>query len=169
MDAYENLLTRRSIRRFHPTPIAPELIEKLLWAGMYAPSACNRRPWEFVLIDDPVLTAEIPKIHPHAPMAMQAPLSILVCGDLQREHPSGYWVVDCAAAVENILLAAHSLGLGAVWTGIYPREERIEGMAKLLGLPDHIRPHSLIVVGHPAETPDAPDRFEPHRIHRNGW
>ena len=169
MDAYENMLTRRSVRKFERTPITEAEVEKLLRAAMYAPSACNRRPWEFIVIDDPAILAKLPEVHPHAPMAAQAPLSILVCGDVNREHPSGYWVVDCAAAVENLLLAAHAIGLGAVWTGIYPREERIVGMQRLLNLPANIRPHALVVIGHAAESPVTQERYEKERVHYNGF
>ncbi|MDD3470895.1 MAG: nitroreductase family protein [Thermoguttaceae bacterium] len=169
MDAYENLLTRRSVRRFEKTPIAEETLEKILKAGMYAPSACNCQPWEFIILDDPAIVSEIPKINPHAAMALQAPLSILVCGDLQREHPSGYWVVDCAAAVQNIMLAAHALGVGSVWTAVYPRPERVAGFKTLLNLPEHIVPHALDVVGYAAEQPTPPNRFVPTRIHHNAF
>ncbi len=121
------------------------------------------------MIDDRPMLAEIARINPNAHMAAQAPLAILVCGDLDLELSAGYWVVDCAAAAENLLLAAHALGLGAVWTGVYPREERMEGLRRLVGLPRRVIAHSLIVLGYPAEQPPSGDRFLPERVRRNRW
>ena len=169
MDALECLLTRRSIREYTDEPVSEELVEKLLQAAMMAPSARNQQPWHFVVIDDRQLLEKVPEFHPNGAMAAKAPLSILVCGDLTAEISKGYWPIDCAAAVENMLLAAHALGLGAVWTGVYPREPRMNGFRQLLNLPDHIIPHTLVVIGHPAEQPEQPNRFKPERIHRNGW
>ena len=102
-------------------------------------------------------------------MAAEAPAAIMVCGDSTSEQYPGYWVVDCAAAVQNLLLAAHALGLGAVWTGTYPRQERMESYRRLLNLPEHIEPHSLIPIGYPAERPSNQDRYRPERIHVNRW
>jgi nitroreductase len=169
MDTLEAIRTRRSVRRYKDQPVAEELVRKLLAAAMSAPSARNAQPWQFVVIDDGRILADIAEINPNAQMARQAPLGILVCGDLALEKSPGYWVVDCSAAVENILLAAHALGLGAVWTGVFPREERIEGLRKLLSLPDGIIAHSLVLVGYPAEQLTPQDRFRPDRIHRNRW
>ena len=98
-----------------------------------------------------------------------APAAILVCGDLSLEKSVGYWVVDCAAAAQNMLLAAHALGLGAVWTGVYPREPRIEGLRRLTNLPENVEPHSLIVLGYPAEHPDREDRYRADRVHQDRW
>ncbi len=106
---------------------------------------------------------------PNAPMAEHAPLGILVCGDLRLELSPGYWVVDCAAATQNLLLAAHALGLGAVWTGVYPNEGRMAGLKQLVGLPEQVMAHSLSIVGYPAEQPPSQDRYRPERVHRNGW
>jgi nitroreductase len=106
---------------------------------------------------------------PNAAMAADAPLAILICGDLELETSPGYWVVDCAAAAENILLTAHALGIGAVWTGVYPRDPRMDGLRKLLGLPDMVVAHSLVVVGYPAEQPKPADRYRADRVRRNHW
>lgn len=169
MDVFEAIRTRRSIRRFQTAPVAEEMVAEILAAGMSAPSARNAQPWQFVVIDDRATLEAIPQINPNAPMAAHAPLAILVCGDLALEKSAGYWVVDCAAAVENMLLAAHALGLGAVWTGVYPRQERMNGLAGLLGLPEKVIAHSLIVLGHPAERPASENRYRPDRIHKNRW
>ncbi len=169
MDVLEAIRTRRSVRQYQDKPVPNELIGRLLRAAMSAPSARNGQPWEFVIIDDRRILAEIPSVCPNAPMAASAPVAILVCGDLSREGSPGYWVVDCSAAVENILLAAHGLGLGAVWTGVYPRQARMDGLHRLLKLPEGVVPHSLVVLGYPAEHPEPQDRFRPERVHWNGW
>jgi nitroreductase len=169
MDALEAIFTRRSVRRFDDRPVPEELIQKLLAAAMRAPSARDAQPWQFVVIDDRSMLAEIAEINPNAQMARHAPLGIMVCGDLGLEKSVGYWVVDCAAAVENILLAAHALGLGAVWTGVYPREERMDGLRRLVKLPDNVIAHSLIVLGYPAEQPPSRDSYRPDRVRRNSW
>jgi len=122
-----------------------------------------------VVITERELLDEVPKINSHARMAAGAPLAILVCGDLKLEKSSGYWVVDCAAAVENMLLAAHAMGLGAVWTGVYPREQRMEGLGRLVGLPDNVIAHSLIVIGYAAEQPASEDRYKADRVRHERW
>jgi nitroreductase len=169
MDTLEAIHARRSVRRYEDRPVSEELIQKLLSAAMSAPSARNAQPWQFVVIDDRQKLAEIARINPNALMCRAAPLGILVCGDLGLEKSAGYWVVDCSAAVQNMLLAAHALGLGAVWTGVYPREERMEGLRRLVELPENVIPHSLVVLGHPAENPSPQDHFHPDRVHRNRW
>jgi nitroreductase len=169
MDALEAILSRRSIRRYTGQPVSGEQVEELLKAGMSAPSAGNQQPWQFIVITDRKLLAEIPRFHPYASMLPHAKVAILVCGDLQAEWFQGYWVQDCSAATENILIAAHAMGLGAVWLGIYPREERVKALQKLLNLPEHIVPLSLISIGYPAEKKPPADRFDPSRIHHNGW
>ena len=169
MDALEAIRTRRSIRKYDDKPVPDEVVQELLAAAMSAPSACNTQPWHFVVITDRGLLAEVPKVNPHAGMARAAPLAILVCGDVTLKQVPGYWVVDCAAAVQNLLLAAHALGLGAVWTGVYPRQERMDGFARLVNLPEHVAAHSLIVLGYPAETLPREDRYQAERVHRDRW
>ena len=169
MDVFEAIHLRRSIRRFEKKPVPDELIQKVIAAGMAAPSAGNQQPWEFIVLSDERLLKQIPQINPHASMAQTVPAAILVCANVSRELHPGFWVIDCSAATENMLLAAHASGLGAVWTGIYPVDERVAGFKRLLGLPQHIIPHSLIVLGYPAEHPSPQDRFKPERIHTNAW
>jgi nitroreductase len=169
MDTLEAIHTRRSVRAYQDKPVPDELITKVLAAAMAAPSARNQQPWEFVVITDKSILESLPSINPFTQMALEAPLAILVCGNLKVESSPGYWVVDCSAATQNILLCAHALGLGAVWTGTYPNEERMDGYTELLGLPEHILPHSLVVIGYPIEIPPPEDRFKPERIHHNGW
>ena len=169
MEALEAIHTRRSIRKYGDQPVPDELVQKILAAAMSAPSACNQQPWQFVVITDRATLEQVPKVNPHAAMAKDAPLAILVCGDTSLEQVPGYWVVDCAAAVQNLLLAAHALGLGAVWTGVYPRRDRMDGFRRLLNLPDGVIPHTLIPLGYPAETHPREDRYRPERVHRDGW
>ena len=163
------ILKRRSIRRYSGKPVNKSTVELLLKAGMYAPSARNQQPWHFIVITDRDLLTRITEIHPYAGMLSGAELAILVCGDEDLELSKGYWSVDCAAATQNILLAAHSIGLGAVWLGVYPREERQKDIRELFNLPGHVHPFSLISVGYPAEEKSVPERFKEDRIHMNQW
>jgi nitroreductase len=163
------ILSRRSIRRFLSRPVPEELMVELLEAAMCAPSAANEQPWQFVVIDQRRLLDEIPKFHPYAAMVAEAPVAILVCGDMERDLRKGYWVQDCSAAVENILIAVVEKGLGAVWVGIYPRDDRVRAMRALLDIPESIVPFALIPLGFPAEEKPPAQRFDAGRIHYNGW
>jgi nitroreductase len=169
MELYQGIITRRSIRRFRSEPIKQEAIEDIVRAGMYAPSAVNCQPWHFIIVDDPALFEKIMEVHPYSGMLRQAQYAIMVCGDQHLEHAPGYWSVDCGAATQNLLLAAHSKGIGSVWLGLHPREERKEGMRKLFDLPGHIQPFSLVALGYPDEEKQVPDRFKKERIHFNRW
>ena len=169
MDAMEAMRTRRSIRQFQYAAVPEDLVRQLLEAAMLAPSSRNSQPWHFVVIDDAPLLTEYSRRHRNAAMAANAPLAILVCGDPDLELSPGYWPVDCSAAAENMLLAAHALGLGAVWTGVYPRDEHMTTLCQLCQLPERTMPHSLIVLGYPAESPGSVDRFREDRLHRNRW
>ena len=169
MDTLTAINTRRSIRKYQQQPVPEELVNKILAAAMQAPSARNQQPWQFVVIDDRRLLTKIPDFMPNAAMAGKAPVAILVAGDLNLEKSEGYWVVDCAAAVQNILLAAHALELGAVWCGVYPRQQRMESLRQLVGLPEHVVAHSLVILGYPAEQLQPENRYHAERIHRNRW
>lgn len=167
MEALEAIYTRRSIRKYRPETIPQDLIEALLKAAMSAPSATNKQSWHFVVITDREKLESIPHFHPYSNMLLQAPLAIVVCGDTEAQPD--YWVQDCAAATENILLAAHAKGLGGVWLAIYPREPRIKGLQDMLGLPDHIIPLSLVSLGYPSETKSPSHRYDESKIHINQW
>ncbi len=169
MEAIEAILSRRSIRKYAPGTIPDETVTELLVAAMSAPSAGNEQPWQFVVIRDRHLLDQIPGVHPYARMVEEADLAILVCGDAQLETHAGYWVQDCAAATQNLLLAAHAKGLGAVWLGVYPREERVAGIRKLLGLPQQVTPLALVPIGLPAEDKPPSNRFHADRVHHDGW
>jgi nitroreductase len=169
MDALETIFSRRSVRLYTAKPVSRDVINEILKAAMSAPSAGNERPWHFIILTDRALLDESPKFHPYAGMLKHAHAAILVCGDLSREQHKGYWVLDCAAATQNMLLAAHAKGLGSVWCGVYPTEDRVANFRRLLALPEGVVPFSLIPLGFPAEFKQAPDRFDGTRVHDGRW
>ena len=170
MDALTCLLTRRSVRRYSDQPVSRPLVEDIIRYAMYAPSAKNTRPWHFVVIDKRELLEAVADFHPHAKMLLTAPCAVAVCGDETESDTPEYWPIDCAAAAQNLLLAAHAQGLGTVWLGIYPRPERMENLSELLSLPPHIHPLTLVALGYPEkEMPAVSDRFDPNRVHFNGF
>jgi nitroreductase len=167
MTVLETILTRRSIRKYIQKPVPDGLLDKLLEAAMYAPTANNSQSWEFVVINDRGMLDTISMVHPYAKMLKYAPMAILVCGNKDIESNEAYLCQNCSAATQNIMLAAHALGLGSVWLGVYPRAERIDPIRELLKLPAHILPISLISIGWPDEVRQAPDRFDRKKIHYN--
>ncbi len=169
MDALDCIMTRRSVRKYTGKPVSDAQLETLLRAGMAAPSASNRRPWQFVVVRNADMLNAISNVHPYAKMLPQAGCGILVCGDTAKNDSLGYLAEDCSAALENMLLAAHALGLGAVWLGVYPREERVRALRELLHIPESVLPVGMMAVGEPAEKPEAPDRYEPDRVHLEAW
>lgn len=169
MDALEAIHSRRSIRTYLDKPVADDLVKEIIAAAMMAPSAGNVRPWQFIVLTDQDVRDKVPVIHPHASMTPRAPVAILVCGDLSLEKYPGNWIADCSAATQNLLLAAHAKGLGAVWTGLYPEQDRIEGFRQLLGLPEHVVPLVLVPMGYPAQAGGREDRYEEDKIHYNRW
>ncbi|HPR63112.1 MAG TPA: nitroreductase family protein [Thermoanaerobaculia bacterium] len=169
MQSIEWIFSRRSIRHFKPEVIDDKILTLLVKCAMYAPSAGNQRPWCYLVITDRALLDQIPLVHPYAAMLKEASAAILVCGDPERQKHSGYWVQDCSAATQNILLGAHSLGLGSVWLGVHPRTEREEALRKLFSIPEPIIPFSLVALGYPATSPENPDRYEGDRIRHNQW
>jgi nitroreductase len=151
--------------------VAAETVQDLLEAAMAAPSACAKDPWEFIVLQDAKLLGQVAEFLPNGPMLATAPLGFVVCGDLERAHAGelSYLLQDCSAAIQNLLLAASALGLGAVWLGVHPRQDRIDGLRGLFGLPESILPVSCIALGHPADQPVARTRFAAERVHTNGW
>lgn len=170
---YDNILARKSVRNFTAEPILQSAVDTLLRAAMAAPSGRDMRPWKFVVIDARPVLDSLAAALPYAKMLTTAPAAIVVCGDLSvvddQGQPSGNWTFDCSAATENLLLCAESMGLGAVWTGVYPYEERVASVAAVLGLPDYIIPFSLVPVGHPAAPVRPKDKFVAGNVHRNHW
>jgi nitroreductase len=171
MEAMAAILSRRSIRRYLPDPLPEEAIRRLLEAGMAAPSAGDERPWHFVVITDRETLAAIPGFHPLSRFVPNAAAAILVCADLSlsKYPPVDWWVQDCSAATQNILLAAHATGLGAVWLGVHPEKGRIDGFRALCRLPGSIVPFSLVSLGFPAARKEGEDRFDLSRVHRERW
>jgi nitroreductase len=163
------IINRRSIRKYKTDAVSQEQIELLLQAAMFAPSANNLQPWHFVVVTDRNILDQITEIHPYAKMLKNAPLAILVCADQKIEKTEGYWVQDCSAAIQNIMLSACGLNLASVWLGVYPRQERMLSIKKLFNLPEHIQPLSLIAIGHPDEQKELPQRYLKERIHTNQW
>jgi nitroreductase len=169
MDAIQAVMTRRSIRSYKQEDVPEDMVQKLLQAAMNAPSAGNEQPWHFIVIREKAILDAIPAFHPYSKMLKQAALGIVVCGDLSLEVYKGFWVQDCSAATQNMLIAAHGLGLGAVWLGIVPLEERMAGMKRLLSLPDHIIAFSLVSIGWPAEQKAPAIRYRQERVHYDKW
>jgi len=169
MDALKAIVSRRSIRKYTAEAVGDPCVRKVIEAGMYAPSAGNQQPWHFIVIRNKQTLLTIPQYHPHAQMLKEAGVAVLVCGDLSLEKHKGYWVQDCSAAVENMLLAAHAQGISAVWLGIYPREDRVAGLRKLLGIPEQVVPFALVPLGYAAEKKEAEDRFKKERVHEEKW
>jgi len=163
------IFQRRSIRKYTKQDVSDEQITTLLSAAMSAPSAGNERPWHFIVVKDKDRLAQIAEVSPYATMTKDAPLAIIVCGDVTQERFKGFWVQDCSAAVQNILLEATELTLGSVWLGVYPLQERVEYLQKLFSLPDHIIPFAVIPIGRPDQSFGAPDRYDESRVHREIW
>jgi nitroreductase len=165
-DAY---LNRRSIRKYKPDPVPEEMLEAIIKAGMYAPSAVNCRPWHFIVCTERRILNDIMKRHPYSAMLGQAPVCIAVCADLTLRAAPNY-LEDCAAATQNILLCAHEMGLGTCWMGVTPRRERMEPLKKFFKLPEQAEVFSLITVGYPDEVKPRPsDRYQPERVHEETW
>ncbi len=169
MDVMEAIRGRRSVRKYLSETVPEEAIQKFLEAAMTAPSAGNQQPWQFVVVTDPEKFAAVKGVHPYVGMADKAPLGILVCGDPSLEKFPGFWVQDCSAAMQNLLLAVHGLGYGGVWTGIYPMEERVERFREIFNLPEHVVPMGYVVIGRPEGETRMDNRFNADRVHRNGW
>ena len=169
MDLYEGIVSRRSVRRFTEQPVEKDIIEDVIKAAMYAPSAHNAREWEFVVVDDKALIEAISETSPYAKFAKSAPVVVVICGNTEKEKVAGFWVQDCSAAMQNMLLAVHSKKMGATWCGIHPIADLEMAIQELLELPGHIIPLGLCVMGYTEHSPRQPDRFEPEKIHYNKY
>lgn len=166
----DNIATRTSIRDYEARPVEKEKIEKMLRAAMAAPTAMNKQPWHFVVVDQRNVLDALAGANPYAKMLKKAPLAIVVCGNTDKMIEGGgrdFWIQDASAATENLLLAAHAMGLGAVWTGAYPSEERCISIIKVLSLSDNLVPLNMIVVGYPAEQPQPKQKFKEENISYN--
>lgn len=167
----ENIHSRKSVRQYTSEPVSEEHVETMLRAAMAAPSAVNFQPWRFVVVTERAELDAMAEILPYAKMLKQSPLAIVVCGETVwmggNENP--YWQQDCAAATQNLLLAAEALGLGAVWTGVYPNAELYTRLHDFLGLPSTVQPFCAIPIGHPAGDEQPKDKWKPENIHYGKW
>ena len=165
MEVKDALLKRRSIRKYLDKEVSDEIIEELLHAAMSGPSACNRRPWIFYVIKDRDKLSELRKASRFS--NMNAPLAIVVVGDLSRSLPlqlKDFWIQDCSAATENILLRATDLGLGSLWCGIYPQKRPVERVKKILGITNSDIPLNIIYIGYGDEEKESRDQYEKNRV-----
>lgn len=169
MDIIEAILTRRSIRKYINKQVEQEKVNLLLNAAMSAPSAGNKQPWHFIIVNEKQILDRIALVHPHAKMLNEAPLAIVVCADLKLDYHPGYWIIDCSAAIQNILISARALDLGTVWLGVYPRKDRVDAISQLFQLPENIIPHSIVAIGYTNEPFYKVDRFDSNKIHYNKW
>lgn len=167
----DNIMTRTSIRQFTPQSVGSDTIEVLLKAGMAAPTAVNKQPWAFVAVTEREMLDSLGSVHPYSRLETAA-AAIVVCGDMEKTLDgvvADYWIQDCSAATENILLAAHAYGLGAVWCGVYPNPDVIPGVKRVLGLPESVTPLNIITLGHPAQSPEPKDKWNPEVVHYQHW
>lgn len=174
MDTIQAILSRTSVRRYQAAPISDETLEQILKAGTAGPSAVNARPWSFLVVRDRDTLGKMAEANGRAAGPLkEAAAGILVCGDIERAFPKApdYWVIDCAIAAQNMLLAAHDLGLGGVWLGTWPQEEKVQAQQTLFHLPQTIIPHSILALGHPLEVPPSTprDTWAPDRVHYEQW
>ena len=170
---FETIASRTSIRKFDPSKSVSDAdIERILKAGMCAPSAMDRRPWEFVVVRDKMKLAALGSRLPYSRCANGVQAAIVVCGNLDNGLPGRgkeYWIHDCSAATMNILLAAKGLGLGAVWTGVYPGEDRVAVVREVLAIPEGYAPLNVIPIGYPAENPTPKDKWNESKVHYDKW
>ena len=169
MDAIECIMTRRSIRRYDGSPVDEATIETILRAAMAAPSAGNQQPWRFVLLTTADSLEAAAATTPYGAMLREAAFGLVICADTEGlKHPV-MWEQDCAAATQNALLAAHALGLGAVWLGFWPKMERVTPLKEAIGLPGGVQPVTVIAFGYPAEEKPPAERYDPSFVHRERW
>lgn len=163
------IYNRKSIRKYTNEEVSDDQVKDLLKAAMAAPSAGNAQPWDFIVVRNKDTFEEIMKISKYSTPLKTASVAIIVCGNKDKEKFPGYWVQDCSAATENLLLRAEEIGLGGVWLGIYPEEGRVNGLKKLFNLPETITPLAVISIGYPDENRAATDRFNEDNIHFETW
>lgn len=168
----EDIMSRSSVRSYTERKVEKATVDTLLRAAMAAPTAGNKQPWRFVVVDERAKLDSIASKYNSMTMAAEASLAVVMCGEPAATFPGdgqGYWIQDVSAATENLLLAAHSIGLGAVWCGIYPIPERVRGFSELLNLPDSIVPMACVCIGYPSGEITPKDKWKPEYIHYNSW
>lgn len=169
MDILEALYTRRSIRKYTMGDVSPEIVQKILKAGMSAPTSGNQRQWQFVVVRDREQMEKLIEAYPYATMLRDVPVAVIVCHDKSREKWEARWQMDCANATLNMLLAIHGLGLGGLWLEIYPIEERVRMVQEFFGMPEGIVPLAVVPIGHPAEEKPSEDRYDESIVHYDTW
>lgn len=169
MNVLDAILTRRSIRKFTGESISEESLKLILQAGFQAPSAHNFEPRDYIVVRDKVTLNKISEFHRYAKMLPNAGCGIVVCGDTRKQEEIGFLVEDCSASIQNMLLAAHGLGLGAVWCGLYSRKNLVDSMSEVLNLPNYIIPIGMVVVGIKAEEKKSIDRYKEENVHYDKW
>lgn len=170
--AIENIMTRSSVRQYSEQAVSEATIDTILRAGMAAPTAVNKQPWEFIVINEPAAKDSLVSVLKYGKPIENAPVSIIVCGNMNEAlegDARDYWIQDCSAATENILLAAHAVGLGAVWCGVYPIMERVEGIRSALNIPSYLVPLNVIAIGYPAGPAEPKDKWKPEKVHYNAF
>ena len=169
--ALKFIFARRSVRKFQNKDVPEETVKDLLEAAMAAPSAVAKDPWHFIVVRNAIMRKKLAEGLPYGKMLMDSPVGIVVCGDLEKAHDRqiSYLLQDCSAAIENLLVAVSALGLGAVWLGVHPREERMAHVRAIFGLPENIIPISAIAIGWPSEKPIARTRFSAGAVHAEKW
>ena len=162
---------RKSVRNFTDQDVTKEQLETIIKAAMAAPTAINAQPWQFLVVTDKELKAKYAEGNFQADMIKKCSALVVICGDktLGNERSWTYWDQDCSAATENLLLAVESIGLGAVWTGVYPGEERMKTVKERFALPENVVPLCVVLVGYPAGTDKPKDKWKPERIHWNKY
>lgn len=168
---FENIHSRKSVRQFAPDEVPMDMIEKMLKAAMAAPSALNQQPWKFIVVTGRENLDNLSEGLPYAKMLKQAPLAVVVCGETtwRGGQENQFWYQDCSAATQNLLLAAEALGLGAVWTAVYPDKDRVEWVTKTLEIPDGVLPLCVVPIGYPACEIHPRDKWNPENIHYVKW
>ncbi len=162
--------TRRSVRSYTDKTIEQEKVDYIMRAAMYAPSANNKRSWQFIVVDNKELFSQINSVHPYASMILEASHAIVVCGDLNIDVAGRRWMQDCAAATQNILLSAASVGVGSCWLGVAPEEDRMQGLVNIFDIPEHVKPFSVVTLGYPkTEMKVVSGRYEEEKIHHNKY
>lgn len=172
-ETLKTIFSRKSVRSYTSQQVSGEMVTTLLKAAMAAPTAVNKQPWAFIVIDQRSILDSLAVMLPYAKMLKEASVAVVVCGDTDKallDTEQAYWVQDCSAATENLLLAAESMGLGAVWTGVFPREDRVLAVRNVLSLPENIVPLNVIPIGYPKNPNESPkDKFKMDNIHYNGF
>ncbi len=169
MDALEAIMSRRSIRKYTGEPVPAEQIETVLKAAMAAPSAGNQQPWRFVVLTEREQLEAAATTTPYGAMLRECAFAIVVCAEVTGLKHEVMWQQDCGAATENALVAAHALGLGAVWLGFWPKMERVAPLKAVLGMPEGVEPFAVLAMGVPAEKKPPAERYDAAKVRFERW